>query len=254
MYLYSFKSLEKNINILKKRFSLVGIKAEFEAEGSDVFDIARLRIITKSNNTKLHVKIGGVEAKNDIYQCISLGVDGIISPMVETEFGLVKFLETIDGLKLKKKPVLTINIETRTGFENIEKILNRAKGKIDNITTGRPDFSSSYLNQKINQNSNIINNAIINISKKIKKTNLKLTVGGGIDKKSIDNFKKMKIWKYVDKLETRKVILPTKQMLKNSALESCINFETDYIINKKEDADFKIQAEVNRLSNLKTRK
>ena len=64
MYLYSFKSLEKNINILKKRFSLVGIKAEFEAEGSDVFDIARLRIITKSNNTKLHVKIGGVEAKN----------------------------------------------------------------------------------------------------------------------------------------------------------------------------------------------
>ena len=172
--------------------------------------------------------------------------------MVETEFGLVKFLETIDGLKLKK-PVLTINIETRTGFENIEKILNRAKGKIDNITIGRSDFSSSYLNEKINQNSNIINNAIINISKKIKKTNLKLTVGGGIDKKSIDNFKKMKIWKYVDKLETRKVILPTKQMLKNSALES-LNFETDYIINKKEDADFKIQAEVNRLSNLKTRK
>ena len=64
----------------------------------------------------------------------------------------------------------------------------------------------------------------------------------------------MKIWKYVDKLETRKVILPTKQMLKNSALESCLNFETDYIINKKEDADFKIQAEVKRLSNLKTRK
>ena len=37
--------------------------------------------------------------------------------------------------------------------------------------------------------------------------------------------KVQKIWKYVDKLETRKVILPTKQMLKNSALESCLNFE-----------------------------
>ena len=31
-------------------------------------DIARLKILTESNN-------GGVEAKNDIYECISLGVD-----------------------------------------------------------------------------------------------------------------------------------------------------------------------------------
>ena len=63
--------------------------------------------------------------------------------------------------------MLSINIETRNGYENINKILNRAIRKIDNITTGRSDFSSSYLNSKINQNSNIINNAIVNISKKI---------------------------------------------------------------------------------------
>ena len=102
MYLHSFKSLKKNIKILKKRFNLVGIKAEFETEGSDVFDITRLRILTKYINTKHHIKIVGVEAKNDIYQCISLGVDRIISLMVENKFGLVKFLEMIDSLKLKK--------------------------------------------------------------------------------------------------------------------------------------------------------
>ena len=84
MHLNTFKSLEKNIKILKRRYKLAGIKAEFEAEGSSVMDIARLKILTESINTKLHVKIGGVEAKNDIYECISLGVDGIIAPMVET--------------------------------------------------------------------------------------------------------------------------------------------------------------------------
>ena len=254
MHLNTFKSLEKNIKILKRRYKLAGIKAEFEAEGSSVMDIARLKILTESINTKLHVKIGGVEAKNDIYECISLGVDGIIAPMVETEFGLIKFLQTVKELKLKKKPVLSINIETKTGYQNIDNIIRLAKNEIDNITIGRSDFSSSYLNPNINQNSSIINNAIVQISKKIKKTKLKLTVGGGLNQKSIENFKKIKIWKYVDKLETRKVMLPTKFMLKRDAIENCINFETDYILNKKEIIDLKSKSEINRLSNLKTRK
>ena len=123
------------------------------------------------------------------------------------EFGLIKFLQTIKELKLKKKPVLSINIETKTGYQNIDNIINLAKSEIDNITIGRSDFSKSYLSPNINQNSSIINNAIIQISKKIKKTKLKLTVGGGLDQKSIENFKKIKIWKDVNKLETRKVLL-----------------------------------------------
>ena len=58
----------------------------------------------------------------------------------------------------------------------------------------------------------------------------------------------------MDKLETRKVMLPTKFMLKRDAIENCINFETDYILNKKEIIDLKSKSEINRLSNLKTRK
>ena len=90
------------LQIQKDRLKFNLFKAEFETEGSDVFDITRLRILTKYINTKHHIKIVGVEAKNDIYQCISLGVDRIISLMVENKFGLVKFLEMIDSLKLKK--------------------------------------------------------------------------------------------------------------------------------------------------------
>ena len=88
MSLYSNFKLYKSLKLLKQNYRLAGIKAEFEAEGSSVNDIARLKILTNKIGTKLKVKIGGVEAVNDIYNCISLNVDGIIAPMVETEFGL----------------------------------------------------------------------------------------------------------------------------------------------------------------------
>ena len=66
--------------------------------------------------------------------------------------------------------------------------------------------------------------------------------------------KKKKIWSVVDKLETRKIILDTKSMLKNGALNECINFETNYIINKKDIYNLKIRDEIKRLLNLKSRK
>lgn len=253
MSLNSYKLLINDLRLLKKN-KLAGIKAEFEAEGSSFYDIARLKILTNKMGTKLKVKIGGVEATNDIYNCVSLDVDGLIAPMVETEFGLIKFLEIIDKLKLKKPPELSINIETLSGYKNIDKIIKRAYGKISNITIGRSDFSKSYLNDKVNQNSNIITQAIIDISKKLKKTKIKLTVGGGIDKKTIKNYNKIKIWKYVDKLETRKVILPVKNMLKLNTIEKCLDFERNYILFKKEIYDLKLRSEIERLTNLNTRK
>jgi len=254
MRLHSEKILEESLKILKKANNLVGIKSEFEAEGSSIEDIARLKILASKINSRLFVKIGGVEARNDIYQCVALGVDGIIAPMVETKFALFKFLESIDKLKLKKNPELTINIETKSGYQNINDIIKSSLGKISNITIGRSDLSSSYFNEKINQNSLFITKIILDISKKIKKYPLKLTVGGGINQKTIKEYQKFKISNYVDKLETRKVILPSKNMLKKDALERCINFETNYILNKKEINDLKLKSEMERISNLKTRK
>ena len=116
--------LLKKLTVLKRHFSLYGIKAEFEAEGSSVEDIIFLRKITSQCKTKLYVKIGGVEAVNDIYNCIKIGVDGLIAPMVETKFGLYKFLQIIKNLSIKNKPSLSINIESDSGFKNLEEILN----------------------------------------------------------------------------------------------------------------------------------
>lgn len=254
MFIQSYINLKKNINTLKKKYGLIGIKAEFEAEGSSNTDISRLKILSSELNTQLHVKIGGVEAKNDIYNCIELGVDGIIAPMVKSEFGLIKFIDTIKNLKLKKKPILSINLETINAYNNLEEIISRSIGNIQNITIGRTDLSSSFMNKNIDQNSDIVTKIIFSVSKRLKNKNIQLTVGGGINKKTIKIFKKIKIFNIVDKLETRKIILNSKSMLKNGALDECVNFETNYIINKKEICNLKINDEIKRLTKLKTRK
>ena len=244
------------LKILKSKYGLVGIKAEFEAEGSSYNDVARLRIISSKINTKMFVKIGGVEALNDIYNCLELEVDGIIAPMVETKFGAKKFIDIFKKLRLKKNPHLSINIETKTGVKNLNEILKLSAGTINNVTVGRSDLSSSYFKPFITPNSQFILNKIEVISKMTKKYGITTTVGGGINFETIKTYSKIKKLKsLINRMETRKIILPTKSFLKKgNALSTALKFEELYILYKKEISDLKINSEISRLAILKTRK
>lgn len=250
------ETLLKQLKILKNKFNLIGIKSEFEAEGSTYLDIARLRSITNKMQIKLFVKIGGVEALNDIYNCLELCVDGIIAPMVETKFGAKKFIDIVDKLQLKKKIHLSINIETKNGVNNLKDILQIASGKIHNITVGRSDLSASYFNKNIFPNSNFILNKIKYISKSARQYNITTTVGGSVNADTVKKYSKEKnISKIIKKIETRKVMLPTSVFLnKKLALNNALKFEEIYIMQKKELSDMKLASEISRLSNLGTRK
>ena len=255
MYLKSENSLFKSLKKLKKSFKIEGIKSEFEAEGSNNENIIKLRSLANLVGTQLHVKIGGVEAINDIYFCIESSVDGVIAPMVETKFGLKKFIDSLKKLKLHRRPILTINIETITGVKNIDSILEIANNNIDNITIGRSDLAQSYFNDKISQNSKIIEQQIFYISKKAKKYNINCTVGGGIDKETLILYKNNKNIRNIKKIETRKVIFKTKYILnKANALNEALEFEKKYILYKKEINDLKMKSEISRLTNLEIRK
>jgi len=255
MFLVTENDLYQSLLALKKKYKIKGIKAEFEAEGSNNENISKLRALTNKASVELHVKIGGVEAINDIYFCIESGVDGIIAPMVETGFSLVKFTESIKKLKLKKKPFLSINIESKTGLENIDDILKRSNNFINNITVGRSDLSMSYFDKTIDQNSQLIQKNIFTISKKAKKFNISCTVGGGVNKQTVDLYKNNKNISLIKKIETRKVIFEKNIFLKNyKPLYNAIDFETKYILYKKEILDFKITSEISRLTKLTIRK
>lgn len=240
---------------LKKDYGLKGIKAEFEAEGSSFRDVVKLRRMTSRTGVKLFLKIGGVEAVTDIKNSLDIGVDGLIAPMVESKFGVKKFVQASRKIYKKTKMHLILNIETKNAVNQIDEILGYAKDKIDAITIGRTDLSESYFDENIHPDSNFILNTLENVGHKIKHYNLEACIGGSISVRSLEIFRMhKKILKLFDKIETRKVILPMQIILNNAnALRAALKFEELYILSKKEINDLFIEAEIARLTQLERR-
>mgnify|MGYP003950876435 FL=1 len=242
---------------LRDEYDLLGIKAEFEAEGSSFRDLMRLRRLTSKAGVKLYLKIGGVEAIRDIKDALELDVDGLIAPMVESKFGAKKFYDSLLKFYQDHKIHTSINIETKNAISQIDEILKFSNGKFDNITIGRSDLTASYFDKDIKPDSEFTFNLLQDIGKKVKKANLTFTVGGGILKKTIDkiNTEYTDLKEIIYKLETRKVILPTKTFVeKENAINEVLKFEELYILSKKDFSDVQIGSEISRLTELKRRK
>jgi hypothetical protein len=239
---------------LQEKYDLEGVKAEFEAEGSSFRDLVRLRRITNKLNIPLYLKIGGVEALRDVKDSLEIGVDGLIAPMVESAFALKKFLDGVASIYKNTDVHLSINIETQKGVESLEKILDLGKGRIDNITVGRTDLSSSYFDSRVDPDSDFIFSLLENLAESISKAGINMTVGGSLSKKSIEIFKRdLDKWsRLFNTFETRKVILPTAVMLeKEKSIVEALRFEELYILSKKEMSDLFMESETTRLARLK---
>jgi hypothetical protein len=152
--------------------------------------------------------------------------------MVESPFGLIKFLQAVESVFANRTIFKSINIETCNAVSCIDKILKEAKGKIDNVTIGRTDLSNSYCDSKITPDSEFIFDLVGQLSSNIYAAGLALTVGGSINKDSIGKFKDCR-GGWVDRLcsiETRKIVLPVEQMLKKkNALAEALIFEELYL-------------------------
>ena len=208
--------------------SLVGIKQSFEDEGALLEDIKTIRKLTKLNNLKLSVKIGGCEAKSDIHQCKYMEVDGIVAPMIETEFALQKFIESVSHINNIK---FYINIESKSGYENIDKILDSPSAKmLSGIVVGRSDFVKSYGHDKSFVNSDFIFEKTYEIMKKAKSYGLETLMGGNLSPKSVDFIQKLKDENLIDYVETRNVIIKVDDVSKlNDSITSAIEFETIWL-------------------------
>jgi hypothetical protein len=122
---------------LKEEHGVFEIKAEFEAEGSRMDELMRLKDVTSNLGMPIILKIGGVEAVTDVYNGMCLGVKGIIAPMAETSFAVSKFTKLVGELipdDNKEEIEFAINIETITAYNNLTEILLFLDDRI--ITTG----------------------------------------------------------------------------------------------------------------------
>ena len=160
------KKIVETLQNLKK-FGITAVKQSLEDEGVSHEDLILMKKITQKAKLDLNVKIGGCEAKNDIFFCEWLNVKGIVAPMVESPYALRKFLQTISN---KNKQNLYINLESIQAFNNISKILKQTNLKrLTGVVIGRSDLAGSLNLEKKEVDSKRIFNLVHTALKKIKK-------------------------------------------------------------------------------------
>ncbi|MDC0052032.1 HpcH/HpaI aldolase/citrate lyase family protein [bacterium] len=191
-------------NLIKiKKYGVTAVKQSFEDEGAFYDDVQLMRNITYAAKLKLNVKIGGCEAKNDIFFCKKIGVDGIVAPMVETSFAFQKFIECISDIN---DISLYFNTESKTTLQNLDEILSLTNIKfLKGIVIGRSDLVRSFGHSSEYVDSDDIYEKINIAFKKIKRKKLITKMGGGISPKSITIIKKLYKSKLLDSIETRNI-------------------------------------------------
>ena len=178
--------LVENLKTLSELYGVIGIKQSFEDEGALLDDVISVRRITELCNLMSFVKVGGCEANTDIYNCLRIGINGIIAPMVESEFAVSKFMDCYNS-----KAEYYLVIESKTAYANIDEILETGQDKLTGIVLGRSDLAKSYRLNKSETDSDFIHSIAEDVFIKAKKYNLFTTLGGNVSIKSCKFIEKM---------------------------------------------------------------
>lgn len=238
---------------------LIGIKTSFEDEGATFNETIRLKEICNQAKTKITLKIGGPEAIRDMKDSTIIGVKGLVAPMVESEFGLKKFIQSAKNnipSDVLSTTQLTINIETINAVSNSEKIINSDEaGELYAITVGRVDLVSSMNRDRSYVNSEDVYQHIRSVFSLAKERGLKACLGGAITIDSLPILKKLHSEGLLDKFETRYAIFDPSITLKNlsRALHKAQMFEYEWLVSKSESYNNFANQDVKRIKMIQDR-
>jgi hypothetical protein len=236
---------KKMLDILKQgrdEFGFVGVKAEFEAEGTRTDELLRLVELARRADLKLGLKIGGCEAMRDLMEVKQIGADYIIAPMVETGYALWKFNSAknkIFASNEQEDVKFLTNLETLTGYNNISDIMKQATTAdgLDGIVFGRVDFVMSQgLNGREDINTDAVTEKILHVAELCRTHDLELVVGGGVSMDSIEALKRIQAV-HLTRYETRKIIFDGAAINlpdASRALLSAVQFELLWLQNKRD--------------------
>src|SRR5437667_377823 len=132
---------------LKENHHAIGIKAEFEAEGTRLEEALRLKEVVTKAGLDLTIKVGGCEALKDMYDSRSIGVTRVVGPMIETAYALKKFLACAKlafAEEERKEVDFLINVETISTVRNFDEMLKVPNiRELRGIVVGRVDMTGS---------------------------------------------------------------------------------------------------------------
>jgi 4-hydroxy-2-oxoheptanedioate aldolase len=219
---------------------LVGIKTSFEDEGALFNETIRLKEVCNQAKTKVTLKIGGPEAIRDLKDSTIIGVKGLVAPMVESEFGLKKFIQAATNIhprRYRSSLQLNVNIETITAVSNAVKMLETSEAEdLYGVTVGRVDLVSSMNKDRNYVNSEEVYKMARSVFTKAKEKGLKACLGGAVSTDSLEFLKKLHSEGLLDKFETRYAMFDPSISLKNlsRALSKAQMFEYEWLKSKNE--------------------
>jgi len=224
---------------LKDEFGVFEIKCEFEAEGSRMEELMRLKDVTSKVGLPMILKTGGVEAVTDVYNALAIGVKSIIAPMAETPFALQKYLNTIKNFVPEdnaKDVEFAFNLETITAYNNIDEMLELpdVKQHLQAMTIGRVDFVGSMEKDRAFCDSDEMYEMCEKAFTKARERGLGTGLGGAISTNSIEFIKNLNDKKLLDKFETRKIVYrPESAELGEKAIIAGVEFELLWLKSKR---------------------
>ena len=224
---------------LKARHHVIGIKAEFEAEGTRIEEALRLKEVISRAGLGLTLKVGGCEALRDIYEARTIGVERIVAPMVETPFALQKFLRAVD-LAFPEDELqdvqFSVNIETETAYRAFPEMLRIPEvGRLGSIVVGRVDLTGSMGLARGDVNSETIFRITSDLVTQARAAGLECAVGGGVSAESMAFLRELPNGG-VHRFETRKVIFGCPAALGPDAaagILKAVGFELLWLKNKR---------------------
>lgn len=232
------KKMVDVLSDLRENHHVVGLKAEFEAEGTRLEDAIRLKEIAMKSGLDLTIKIGGCEALRDMYECRVIGVHRVVAPMVESVTAMNKFIAAVElafPSDERESMAFAINVETIDAVNCFDKMMRSPfLSKLTGIVMGRTDMTRS-LNIPTDQiNSPQVFDITSQVFQKAKNALLICGCGGGVSAHSLPFFKNLPQGT-LDYFETRKVIFKCPEALDSSAenaILKAVGFELLWLKNK----------------------
>jgi 4-hydroxy-2-oxoheptanedioate aldolase len=224
---------------LRDNHGVIGIKAEFEAEGTRFEEGVRLKEVVTRAGLDLCIKIGGCEAIRDMFDARILGASKIVAPMIESEFALKKYVESFEKVfsaEERKDISFAINLETKQCAKNFEEIATSPSfQKIDCVVVGRNDLSYSLglTREGINHPETMRIATEFMTRSKDSNRNIVCGIGGGVSATSVPLFLQF-MPESLSYYETRKVMFDFKKSIGNYEIGifKALKFEVLWLQNK----------------------
>lgn len=245
---------------LKENHHVVGVKAEFEAEGTRLEEALRLKEIVTRAGLDLTIKIGGCEAIKDMLDARIIGVNTIVAPMIESAYALKKFVHSTKFVfPEEERPDVgfLLNLETITGYNNFDEMISSEDfNGVDGVVLGRVDMTGSMNMSREEINCERIFEIANIMAQKTFDSKKQFIIGGGVSVASLPFFKRLPK-NSLDRFETRKIIFDAQGALvdpnADKGILKAVGFELMWLKNKREFYKMIFEEDSQRLTMLEAR-